>query len=201
MSIINKELTNTEKGFGLCISLGARMKLIYTGFILLFLIIMLTVVQRAKRKNDKIAKSMIRLIYSVCITVLSSLCAIILPSEPVALFMQSLHYASTEWTLIFLLMFFEEYTYSLKGKQPVRIAVYLYSGITSLILLSNIFFNHVIYCEYVDIGGISYRMFRNHSPWYEIHAYFSYLIAAVALFVLLVETIKAKSFYREKYLR
>lgn len=175
------------------------MKIAYITLILILLVIMLIVGQRARSKNTRLAQTLIRLTYAVALTVLTSVMALFVSSDKVALFMQSMHYAATEWMLIFLLVFFEEYADGFEGIQAVRFIVFLYSGISSVILISNAWFNHVVYCEYRVVNGESYRMFRTLSPWYEIHGYFSYAIALLALMVVVMGTIKSKSYYRIKY--
>ncbi|MDO5156154.1 MAG: EAL domain-containing protein [Eubacteriales bacterium] len=175
------------------------MKTAYTVSLLFILIIMLGVGYRAKLKNTELAKALLRLTCAVAITVVSSVLAIFLPAEPIALVMQTVHFVATEWMFIFLLAFFERYVDGYHGKMVVRIVVYLYSAVCSVMLLLNGVFHHVVYCEYRMARGIRYRMFRTISPWYKFHSYFSYVIALLALLILIGATFKTTSFYRKKY--
>lgn len=174
-------------------------KSIYVITMLVMGIIMMFLAQKAKQKNTSIARALVRLTYSVIITVTASILAMLLPSEPVALFMQTLHYASTEWMLIFLLAFLEKYTNLFEGKLQYRMIFFISSGISSVILLLNFIFENIVTCTYVTSMGVTYRMFETIAPLYNIHEYFSYALALFCLIALIAKTIETIKFYRVKY--
>lgn len=91
------------------------MKLIYSSALIILTIHMLWTANSALVSNEKktasteLASALWRLVLMVAITVFASLAAMMLPFEGMALFFQTLHYASTEWMLIALLLFMEKY--------------------------------------------------------------------------------------------
>lgn len=175
------------------------MKMIYVSTVIIMVIAMLAMGQRTRRKNTDLAKSLVRLTFSVTITVVSSILAMVVESESLALIMQTIHYASTEWTLIFLMAFLERYTGRYEGTVLTRLIIFVMSSVCSLILFSNAIWGQVVSCENVMVGGIEYRVFQTYAPWYELHEYFSYLIAVCCLLTLVWTTIKTIPFYRVKY--
>lgn len=175
------------------------MKEIYTLSLLILLLIMLALGQKASRKDTELARSLVRLTYAVALTVAASLLAVLLPNESVALFFQTLHYASTEWMLIFLLYFFEKFIKSYEGILSAKIIILTFSALSSVNLLLNAAFNHVVVYDYKEANGVSYRIFKNLFPWYEIHEVFAFVLAGMGLIILITAAVKTISFYRTKF--
>ena len=175
------------------------MKDLYVFTILALVVFMLAYGWRARSKNTELAKSLMRLTIAVALTVIASTVAIIIPSEPMAIFFQTLHYASTEWVLIFLMAFLERYTGRYEGTFATRMITYLISAFCSISLLLNVVYHHAVYCEYEVVGGVSYRMFRHYIFWYDVHKYFSYMLAIMGLLLLISANAQAIAFYKRRY--
>lgn len=155
---------------------------------------------RIRKEKNPLVKPLGHLFIVVTITVLSSMLAILVPVKEFALFLQCVHYASTEWLLIFLLRFMEEYTDTVKSNRASKAIIYLLTVVGNISMLLNAVFHHVVACQYVDIGnGDMCNIFTTVKPWYSIHLYFLYFLAACNLGTLLVQSFKTTQFYRKKY--
>lgn len=156
---------------------------------------------RALRKKNPLAKALKQLIIVDTATVAFGALAVFMPTEATALFLQCLHYISTEWLLIFLLRFMEKYTEDVWSKKSAKIIIYSLAVINTVSLLLNSVFHHIAAVRYVDIGnGNMYYAFTTLSPWYNVHLYFSYLLVACNLSVLVRQSFVAARLYKKKYL-
>lgn len=155
---------------------------------------------RIRKEKNPLSEALGRLFFVVKVTVLTSMLAILVPLKEAALFMQCLHYISTEWLLIFLLRFMEQYTDRLKSNGVSRGIFYVLTVISNISILLNMVFHHIVTCQYVDIGnGEMCFVFQTIQPWYNIHLYFLYFLAACNIGTLLVQAFKTTQFYRKKY--
>lgn len=175
------------------------MKTIYSCSLIALIAILHYMLHEARKRDTRMVHVLSRLCAAASVVVISSMLAIILPNEEVALFMQTLHYASTEWMLIYLLFFLESYTDNVEGNFAIKLTVFIVSFACSVNLLLNCVYHHVVYCYYDWRGGELYRMFKATTGWYRVHEYFSYILAICSLLVLLKATVAAVSFYRVKY--
>lgn len=155
---------------------------------------------RIQKEKSPLVKTLIHLFIVVTVTVFSSMLAMIVPVKEAALFLQCIHYISTEWLLIFLLRFMEKYTDRLKSTGLTRGIIYFLTICSNISILLNGVFHHVVTCEYVDIGkGEMCNVFTTIKPWYQIHLYYIYVLAAFNLGTLLVQAFRIAQFYRKKY--
>lgn len=177
------------------------MKILYTILICVLMVFMNYFVICTLRKKNPLAKALRQLVTAVTITVIFSILTLFVPTKEAALFLQSLHYISTEWLLIFLLRFLERYTEDMWSKKSAKLIIYSIAIINSISLLLNAIFHHVVVCEYKDIGnGELYYDFTTLHPGYSIHLYFTYFLVACNILVLVGQSIRAAKLYRNKYL-
>lgn len=176
------------------------MKLLYILTLCAGLLFMNYMGIRAQGQKNPLAKAVRHLIIAVSITVITGMTAIFAPTESVALFVQCMHYASTEWLLIFLLLFMEQYTEDVWSKKAVKIIVYSLASANTLSMLLNSVFHHVVTCRYVDIGdGVGCYAFTTLKPWYILHLCFTYILVLFNLSALGLQVSKTTRFYRKKY--
>lgn len=176
------------------------MKLFYAVTLCGLLVFMNYIGIRAQGQKNLLAKALRQLMAVVTVTVITSMLAVFAPVKNAALFAQCLHYASTEWLLIFLLRFLEQYTEDVWSKKSAKIMIYFLAVISSLSMLLNCVFHHVVDCKYVDIGsGVMCYVFTTLRPWYNFHLCFVYILAACNLGVLIRQTVITTKFYRKKY--
>lgn len=177
------------------------MIIFYAAPIFILLAIMNYLGTRALRKKNPLAKALKQLIIVDTATVALGVLAVFMPTENTALFLQCLHYISTEWLLIFLLRFMEKYTEDVWSKKSAKIIIYSLAVINSVSLLLNSVFHHVVTVRYVDLGnGDMHYAFATLSPWYNVHMYFCYLLVACNLSVLVRQSFVAARLYKKKYL-
>lgn len=176
------------------------MKLLYIATLCVGLLFMNYTGIRAQGQKNPLAKALRQLIIVVNITVVSGMTAIFAPTKSTALFIQCIHYASTEWLLIFLLRFLEQYTEDNWSKKSAKIIIYSLATADSFSLLLNFAFHHVAVCSYADIGnGVMCYAFTTLKPWYTIHLLFTYVLVVFNMSVLFWQASKTTRFYRKKY--
>lgn len=175
------------------------MHISYTLAVIITVIAMMCMAQKAKKNKNETTRALIRVTHCVTLTVIASLVAMIFPNEKVANFMQTLHYASIEWVLIFFLAFLEKYTDVVKTTVKSRMIVFVGSGILSMSLLLNSIFGHVVYCVNETTRGVSFRIFKHVAPWYYIHMVFSLFLCLLCLLILIHAAVNSIAFYRVKY--
>lgn len=155
---------------------------------------------RAQGKKNPLARALRQLIIVVIITVVTGVLAIFAPIESIALIAQCLHYAGTEWLLIFLLRFMEQYTEDVWSKGWAKILIYVMAAANTVSLLLNCVFHHIVLCQYTDIGnGVMCNIFTPKAPWYYLHLLFVYILAVFNLGILITQSIRTTKFYRRKY--
>lgn len=175
------------------------MREIYAIVLFILLIIMYVTVQRAKYKDNNAAKTVIKLAYIVAFNVIANQLAVFIPDERMAVFFQCLHNASTEWGLIVLLMFLEEYSGRIESTKITRFITCLMAGVISVQLLLTDFVQGKMVVGYRDKDNVAYRYFVSNSIWFNIHTYFSYIIALFGFVVLVFAMFRTVNLYRNKY--
>lgn len=175
--------------------------IIYYVAIIFDLALMLFFAFKKKGEYHMEARLLRRLAVVVTITVSSSVLAILLPSKQIAMFFQTIHYASTEWMLIVLLLFLEYYVGGVRASAKLRIAVFVYAGLSTCSLLCNAIFHHVFDSERVVVNGVEHLYeYYTKAPFYQLHLYFCYLLLVYVVAELLVGLLRTVKLYRKKYL-
>ncbi len=155
---------------------------------------------RTRQQKNPLAGTLRQLIFVVTITVAVGMAAIFVPSQNSALFLQCLHYACTEWFLVFLLRFMERYTEDTWSRRAAWIIIYSLTILNSLSMILNSVFHHVVTCSYVDVGnGVMCNVFTTLKPWYTAHLGFTYVLVFCNLWVLIKQSVRTTRFYRTKY--
>lgn len=176
------------------------MKLLYAVTLCGALVAMNYIGIRARGQKSPLVLALRNLMFAVNVTVLSSMLATFIPQENAALFAQCVHYAGTDWLLIFLLRFMEQYTDDKWSRKSAKIIVYSIAVANTISVLLNGVFHHIVSYSRVDLGnGVMCNAFVTHRPWYTLHLHFAYVLVACNLAVLLGQTIKTTKFYRKKY--
>lgn len=176
------------------------MKLLYALALCVSLVFMHYIGTRAQGKKNPLAKALRQLLIAVTVTVAASLAAMLIPVENEAVFMQCLHYISTEWLLIFLLRFMEQYTEDIWSSRWAKILIYSLAVINTCSILLNSVFHHIVTASYRDIGnGIMCNVFTIQKPGYTLHLIFTYLLVLCNVSVLVQQSMATTKFYRRKY--
>lgn len=94
----------------------------------------------------------------------------------------------------------EQYTEDVWSKGWAKIVIYALAVVNTISLLLNSIFHHVVVCRYADIGnGVMCYVFTTRAPWYHLHLYFVYILAACNLGVLIRQSVITTKFHRKKY--
>jgi len=175
-------------------------KLVYTGSLCVLLALMNYMGIRAQNRRNPLVKALRQLIAAVTVTVAAGMLAVLLPWKEAALLIQCVHYASTEWLLIFLLRFLEQYTEDVWSRKSAKLIIYTLAVVSSFSLLLNGAFHHVVTGEYTDIGnGVMVYVFTNQKPWYYFHLGFTYVLVVFCVGILIRQSLVTTKFYRKKY--
>lgn len=177
------------------------MKWLFAIPLCLLLVLMNYLAARALRKKNPLAKALWHLVIAVTVTVFFGAIPVFAPTEETALFFQCVHYISTEWLLIFLLLFMERYTEDVWSRKSAKVIVYTLVVLDSVSILLNGAFHHVVVCKSVDMGknGMQY-IFTTVSPWYDVHLVLSGVLVLCSVSVLIRQSIVSARLYRKKYL-
>lgn len=154
----------------------------------------------SKKGDNKTSTRVLReLAIVVSITMLSSMLAIILPNKQVSLFFQTLHFASTEWMLVFLMRFLEVYTEKVNATMKSRMVFMILCTINTISLLLNAVFHHVVDSERVQVGNEQLYAFTTKAWGYIPHLIFCYALVLMIFITLSYTLIKTVPLYRKKY--
>lgn len=175
------------------------MKSIYLLFLCIGLIAVNIYGIRLRKVDSPLSKALFATMNAVNCAVITSMLAMLLPNERAALIMQCLHYVFTEWILILLLRFLEIYVGNIVSNTFSRSAVIGLAVLSSINLLLNDGFHHIVQCSYKEVDGTMFRIFENMGAGYRIHEYFCYTLALFSLVTLLYATYRSTSFYRRRY--
>lgn len=176
------------------------MKQVYLATLCVALVVMNFLSMRTLRQKNPLAKALRQLTIAVTVTVVPGMAASFAPTADTALFLQCVHYACTEWLLVFLLRFMEQYTEDTWSRKAAQIIIYSLTVLNSVSLLLNSVFHHVVSCTYTDIGnGVMGYLFTTQKPWYHIHLIFTYILVFCNLSVLISQMVRTTRFYRRKY--
>lgn len=176
------------------------MKQFYLATLCGALVFMIYMGMRTRQQKNPLAKALRQLIFVVTVTVAAGMTAIFAPTENIAVFLQCVHYACTEWLLVFLLRFMEQYTEDTWSRKSAKIIIYSLTVLNSVSLLLNCVFHHIVGGIYADIGnGLRCYVFTTLKPWYNLHLFFTYILVLCNLSVLIKQSVQTTRFYRRKY--
>lgn len=176
------------------------MKQLYLATLCGALVFMNYMGMRTRQQKNPLARALRQLIFVVTITVAVGMAAIFAPTENIAVFLQCIHYACTEWLLVFLLRFMEQYTEDTWSRKSAKIIIYSLTVLNSVSLLLNCIFHHIVAGTYAHVGnGIMCYVFTTLKPWYDLHLGFTYILVLCNLSVLIKQSVQTTRFYRRKY--
>lgn len=173
--------------------------ILYIVFIILLTLFMNWFAFSKKGNNHKVTFVLRELSCVVTFSIIAGVCATFIPNINLALFVKTLHYASVEWMLIFFVRFLELYTNHLKVTMPMRLTFMMLSTLSSISLILNFIFHHVVRAEKITEGNIVINQFEILSPGYTIHFAFSYVLVLIFFLVLAYTLIRTVKLYRKKY--
>lgn len=175
------------------------MKILYLCVLLILTLIMIGMTHQARKKNNDLLHALVRMSNTVAVVTVTYGLAICVPSDSVALFLQTMHYAATEWMLIFALSFLELYTGQKHENYLYKVIVIKVGVVSSLCMLLNVFFGHVVTCTTTYPNGRLMRVFTTGGVGYMVHMALCILLALTCFLILINAVASAASVYKVKY--
>ena len=174
---------------------------------LVVLLILLTVVMIGciaiiNKSAVKNRRSVIHLIWTAVVTTVCYTGFILVSPDHyyLAVFMDGLYYLSTDWLVVYLMLFAVEYTRILPpSKTPRRIIGFL-AGVDSISFVINTFTHHMFDLQAVasDELGAWYWNVQLYPPHF-VHRLFVYAMVLYSLTIFCYCLIKAPAIYKRKY--
>lgn len=174
---------------------------------LVILLILLTVVMIGciaiiSKSAVRNRRSVVHLIWTAVITTVCYIGFILVPANhyDMAVFMDGLYYLSTDWLVVYLMLFAADYTrISPSSRVPRRIVGFM-AGVDSLSFLLNTFTHHMFDLQAVASDGSSpgYWDVQLYPPHF-VHRLFVYAIVLYSLAIFCYCLVKAPAIYKSKY--
>ena len=174
---------------------------------LVILLIVLTVVMIgcvgiATKKVGRNRSSVVHLIWTAVFTTVCYTGFILVPSDHyrLAVFMDSLYYLSTDWLVVYLMLFASDYTQATHlSRTPRRIVGFL-AGVDSVSFLINIFTNHMFDLQIATSDKLRVAYWDVQlKPLHFAHRVLVYSMVLYSLVILCYCLVKAPSIYKSKY--
>ena len=170
--------------------------------LILLTIIMICCIGTVSKRVVRNREYVLHLIWTAVFTTVCYTGFILVPSKyyHLAVFMDGLYFLSTDWLVVYLMLFAANYTQiSPPSKWPRRM-IGLLAGIDSISFLVNTFTHHMFDLKSVisDSLGMEYWDVQLH-PLHSVHRFFVYGIVLYSLLILTYRFIKAPAIYKNKY--
>jgi len=154
------------------------------------------------KKSARNHREVIHLIWTAIIAVASYTVFILVPAEHYrpAVFMAGIYFLSTDWLVVYLLLFAVAYTREEPLPGMTRRIIGFLAGVDSVSFVVNTFTAHMFDLE-ADVAeklGINYWDIRLKPPHF-VHRVFVYSIVLYSLLLFTYRFIKAPSIYKKKY--
>ena len=170
--------------------------------LILLTVIMIVCVSIVNKKAVRNRRSVVHLIWTAVFTAVCYTGFILIPSEHyrLATFMDGLYFLSTDWLVVYLMLFTAEYT----GVRPLskvpRCIVGFLAGVDSISFIVNTFTHHMFDLKAVadDKLGLEYWDIQLKMPHFA-HRFFVYSIVLYSLIVFAYRLSKAPMIYKSKY--
>ncbi len=173
--------------------------------LLILTAIMIACVGIVNKRAVRNRKSVVHLIWMAVFTAVCYTGFILVPARwhPMAMFMAGLYFLSTDWLVIYLMLFAADYTEIHPLSRLPRIVIGLLAGVDSLSFLVNTFTGHMFHLEsaWSEIGGSGGITYWNVSlrPPHYVHRLLVYSVVLYSLVIFLYKVIKSPSIYKRKY--
>ncbi|MCM1056761.1 MAG: EAL domain-containing protein [Firmicutes bacterium] len=175
-----------------------------TFVILLILLIMSMVVCIAVSGKREVQnrRNVVHLIWTAIITAVCYTAFILVPMGHyrLAVFLDGLYYLSTDWLVVYLLLFSVAYTQVGPPSTLPRRIIGMLAGLDSISLIVNTFTRHMFELEAAASDTLQLSYWRVHlKPAHFVHRLFVYAIVVYILVILTYRLVKAPSMYKKRY--
>ncbi|MDE7300124.1 MAG: EAL domain-containing protein, partial [Lachnospiraceae bacterium] len=170
--------------------------------LILLICIMLVCIRFSNRGDERNRRSVVQLIWTAVITTVCYTGFILVPSgqHRPAVFMAGLYYLSTDWLVVYLLLFAFSYTrLHPLSRLSLRVIGFL-AGVDSISFLVNTFTNHMFDLERTTADDLQIQYWDVHlNAPHSVHRLFVYSLVLYSLGIFLYCLVKSPAIYRKKY--
>ena len=170
--------------------------------LILLTIIMIGCVRIVNKRVVRNRRSVVHLIWTAVFTTVCYTGFILVPPQyyRLAVFMDGLYYLSTDWLVVYLMLFASAYTQVAPVSKIPRRMVGILAGIDSISFLVNTFSNHMFELQMATAEdlGIQYWDVQMKPP-HAVHRIFVYAIVLYCLLIFCYCLVKAPVIYKNKY--
>lgn len=171
--------------------------------LILLILSMIACVVVSGKKNVQNRRNVVHLIWTAIITSVCYTSFILVPvgQYRLATFLGGLYFLSTDWLVVYLLLFAVAYTRVEPPSRLPRRIIGLLAGLDSISLVVNTFTHHMFELE----TAIDDRLKINYwniqlKPLHYAHRFFVYAIVVYSLVILIYRLVKAPHMYKKRYL-
>lgn len=171
--------------------------------LILLILSMIACVVVSGKKNVQNRRNVVHLIWTAIITSVCYTSFILVPvgQYRLATFLGGLYFLSTDWLVVYLLLFAVAYTSVEPPSRLPRRIIGLLAGLDSISLVVNTFTHHMFELE----TAIAERLKINYwkiqlKPLHYVHRIFVYIIVMYSLVILIYRLVKAPRMYKKRYL-
>lgn len=164
---------------------------------------MVACVVASNKKNVQNRSSVVHLIWTAIFTSTCYTAFILVPMEHyrLATFLDGLYFLSTDWLVVYLLLFIVGYTRVEPPSRLPRRMIGLLAGLDSISLVVNTFTNHMFELETAADEKLKiYYWNIQLKPMHYVHRVFVYAIVMYSLVILVYRLVKAPRMYKKRYL-
>lgn len=171
--------------------------------LILLILSMIVCAVTSSKKNVQNRRSVVHLIWMAVITSACYTAFILVPVEyyGLAMFLNGLYFLSTDWLVVYLLLFAVVYT---RVEPPFRLPrriIGLLAGLDSISLVVNTFTHHMFELEAVADEKLKMNYWDIQlKPLHYVHRVFVYAIVLYSLVILIYRLAKTPRMYKKRYM-
>lgn len=155
------------------------------------------------RKNVQNRRSVVHLIWTAIITSACYTAFILVPVKyyGLAMFLGGLYFLSTDWLVVYLLLFTVAYTRVEPPSRLPRRIIGLLAGLDSISLVVNTFTHHMFELEALADEKLKTNYWEIRlKPQHYVHRVFVYAIVMYSLVILIYRLVRAPRMYKKRYM-
>ena len=170
--------------------------------LILLTVIMVVCVSLVNKRVVRNRASVVHLIWTAVFTAICYTCFILVSPAHyrLAVFMAGMYFLSTDWLVVYLMLFTSAYTNTAPISRTPRRIVGLLAGIDSISFIVNTFTLHMFELELMTSDKLNIDYWYVHLKFpHVIHRFFVYLLVLYSLVILAYRFVKAPVIYKNKY--
>lgn len=170
--------------------------------LILLIMIMVVCVWISEKKEVQNRRSVVHLIWTAIITAACYTTSLLIPMGQyrLASFLNGLYYLSTDWLVVYLLLFSVAYTRVEPPSRLPRRIIGMLAGLDSISFVVNTFTHHMFELEAAVDETLKLNYWRIRlKPLHSVHRLFVYALVVYILIILTYRLVKTPSMYKKRY--